>query len=67
MLREAVTVSLGEGNSAVNAAWEYGDFDGKASYKQRLQWFFCLTTCYTYSSNKILFDTWMYRASAAFT
>ena len=29
MLRETVTVSFGEGNSAVNAAWEYGDFDGK--------------------------------------
>ena len=29
MLRETVTVSLGEGNSAVNAAWEYGDVDGK--------------------------------------
>ena len=29
MLRETVTVSFGEGNSAVNAAWEYGDFDHK--------------------------------------
>ena len=29
MLRETVTVSCGEGNSAVNAAWEYGDFDRK--------------------------------------
>ena len=29
MLRETVTVSFGEGNSAVNAAWEYGDVDGK--------------------------------------
>ena len=29
MLRETVTVSFGEGNSALNAAWEYGDFDGK--------------------------------------
>ena len=29
MLREMVTISFGEGNSAVNAAWEYGDFDGK--------------------------------------
>ena len=29
MLRETVTVSFGEGNSAVNAAWEYGDFDRK--------------------------------------
>ena len=29
MLRETVTVSFGEGNSAVNAAWEHGDFDGK--------------------------------------
>ena len=27
MLRETVTVSFGEVNSAVNAAWEYGDFD----------------------------------------
>ena len=29
MLRETVTVSFGEGNSAVNGAWGYGDFDGK--------------------------------------
>ena len=29
MLRETVTVSFGEGNSAVNAAWEYGDFGRK--------------------------------------
>ena len=29
MLRETVTVSFGEGNSAASAAWEYGDFDGK--------------------------------------
>ena len=29
MLRATVTVSFGEGNSAVNAAWEYGDFDDK--------------------------------------
>ena len=29
MLRETVTVSFGEGNSAVNVAWEHGDFDGK--------------------------------------
>ena len=24
-----VTLSFGEGNSAVNAVWEYGDFDRK--------------------------------------
>ena len=29
MLREMVTVSFGVGNSAVNATWEYGDFDRK--------------------------------------
>ena len=29
MLQETVTVYFGEGNSAVNAACEYGDFDGK--------------------------------------
>ena len=29
MLRGTVTESFGEGNSAVNAAWEYGDFDHK--------------------------------------
>ena len=29
MLRETVTVSFGEGNSAVNVAWEHGDVDGK--------------------------------------
>ena len=29
LMRETVTVSFGEGNSAVNAAWEHGDFDGK--------------------------------------
>ena len=29
MLREMVTLSVGEGNSAVKAAWEYGNFDCK--------------------------------------
>ena len=29
MLQETAPLSLGEGNSAVNAAWEYGDFDRK--------------------------------------
>ena len=29
MLRETVNVSFGEGNSAFNATWEYGDFDRK--------------------------------------
>ena len=29
MLRETVTVSFGKGNSAVNTAWEYSDFDRK--------------------------------------
>ena len=29
MLRETVTVSFGDVNSAVNATWEYGDFDRK--------------------------------------
>ena len=29
MSRETVTVSFGEGNSAVNATYEYGNFDCK--------------------------------------
>ena len=29
MLLDKVTESSGNGNSAVNAAWEYGDFDRK--------------------------------------
>ena len=46
MLRETVTVSFGEGNSAVNAAWEYGDFDGK-QVTDNAYGDFCFNVLYT--------------------
>ena len=55
MLRETVTVSFGEGNSAVNVAWEHGDFDGKQDTENAYS-DFVLTTCDTHSSNFIFFD-----------
>ena len=56
MLRETVTLSFGEGNSAVNDAWEYGDFDHKQVTNNA-----CSDLCFDnvlhpHSSNKILFD-----------
>ena len=49
MLRETVTVSFGEGNSAVNAAWEYGDFDGKQDADNA-----CRNSCF----NNMLYTLW---------
>ena len=49
MLRETVTVSFGEGNSAVNTAWEYGDFDRKQVTDNACS-DFCFKTCYTDSN-----------------
>ena len=59
MLPETVTVSFGEGNSAVNAAWEYGDFDRKLVPNNACS-DFCFDVLHTPSSNKILFDYHQY-------
>ena len=55
MLRETVAVSIGEGNSVVNAAWECGDFDRKLVTNNACR-DFCFDVLHTHSSNKILFD-----------
>ena len=54
MLRESVTVTFGEGNSAVKVAMEYGNFDCKLQTKPA--GVLLLTICYTQSSYKIPFD-----------
>ena len=56
MLRETVTVSFGEGNSAVNAAWEYGDFDRKLVTNNACSDFSFDNVLHTHSSYEILFD-----------
>ena len=56
MLQETVTVSFGEGNSAVNAAWEYGDFDRKQVTSNTWGDFCFDNVLHTHSSDNILFD-----------
>ena len=56
MLRETVTVSFGEGNSAVNAAWEYGDFDRKLVTNNACSDFCFDNVLHTHSSYEIWFD-----------
>ena len=56
MLRETVAVSIGEGNSVVNVAWEYGDFDRKLVTNNACRDFCFDNVLHTHSSNKILFD-----------
>ena len=60
MLRETVTVSFGEGNSAVNAAWENGDFDRKQVTNNTCSDFFD-NVLHTHSSYEMLFDCGRYR------
>ena len=47
MLRETVTVSFGEGNSAVNADWQYGDVDGKQDTGNACRDFYLDNVLYT--------------------
>ena len=69
MLRETVTVSFGEGNSAVNAAWEYGDLDRKLVPNNACSDFCFGNVLHTLVTTFCLItvDTWVYRASATFT
>ena len=58
MLRETVTASFREDNSAVNAASEYGDFDRKLVTNKACS-DFCIDNVlqtHTHSSYEILFD-----------
>ena len=67
MLRETVTVSFGEVNSAVNAASEYGDFDRELVPNNACSDVLCWQHATHILVTKfclITIDTWVYRASA---
>ena len=70
MLRETVTVSFGEGNSEVNAAWEHGDFDGKQDTDNECSDFCFNNVLYTLQKKNIWLpsvETCRYTTSAIFT